>query len=282
MSLQLLNVLCMGIKVRELRHFSIVLSAELTRLFAYRVQFWFELVVSSLVQLGVALVVWRAVFEASGEYTIQGYSFDQMIIYVVIATFIGQAVRGSGTGTFARDIYDGAYTRYLIYPLSVYSYKFATFFARTTIALGQLMLAFMIMFIFDLFPANSSVTPITVLLGLIVVVLASWVYFLMLVTVESVAFWADQAWSMSVMMNVCIIFFGGKLIPVDMFPDWLQTLLAFSPFPLLIFAPIKIMQGDLSSFIPVMATLIGWSLLTLLIARLAVRRGTMRYSGVGI
>jgi len=272
----------MATKMREHRYFLIVLAAELKRLFAYRVQFWFELVVSSLVSLGVALIVWRAVFEAAGDRVIQGYTFEQMIIYVVIATFIGQAVRGSGTGTFARDIYDGAYTRYLIYPLSVYSYKFATFFARTAIAIGQLLLVFFVMYLFNLFPNDSSVTPFTVLLGLIVVVLASWVYFLMLVTVESVAFWADQAWSMSVMMNVCIVFFGGKLIPVDMFPDWLQTALNFSPFPLLIFAPIKIMQGDISSFLFVVSTLFGWSLLTLLVARFAVRRGTLRYSGVGI
>jgi ABC-2 type transport system permease protein len=267
--------------MREPFYFLLVLSAELKRLFAYRVQFWFELVASSLVHLVVALAVWRAVFEASGVEVINGYSYNDMIVYVVVATFIGQAVYGTGMGTFARDIYDGAYTRYLIYPLSVFTYKFAIFFARTIVSFGQLLVAIIVLLLSDLIPAGS-LSFTSLLLGLLFATLASWLFFLMIVAVESVAFWAEQAWSMSFMMQVVVLFFGGKLIPVDLFPSALQTVLNYLPFPLLIFTPTRLVLGDVSNLGEVLVLMLIWATILLFLTMSVVKRGTRRYSGVGI
>jgi ABC-2 type transport system permease protein len=269
--------------VNEIRSFLLVLGAELKRLFAYRVQFWFELIASSLVELGVALIVWRAVFEAIGGTTVSGYTFSEMILYITAATFTGHAIRGTGMGTFARDIYDGAYTRYLVYPLSVYAYKFAIFFARTFIAILQLLLALCVLWLGGYMPQDAGMNLASLLAGLGFLLFASYLYFLFIIITESVAFWADNVWAVSSMMQICVMFFSGKMIPLDMFPLWLQQILEWSPFPLLVFVPVNIVLGDrLSEMFMHTVLLFGWIALAFVISKTIIARGNLRYSGVGI
>lgn len=268
--------------MRELHNFFIVLGAELKRLFAYRVQFWFEVIASSIVEIGVALVVWRAVFEALQTPSIGGYTFDQMVVYVVVATFISYAMRGTGMGTFARDIYDGSYTRYLIYPVSVLSYKYATFFARTVVALCQLYLALAIMFAIGALDGLENITPLSILVGTLMAVLASWVYFLLLLIIESIAFWVDQAWAVSYMLQIVVLFFSGKLIPIGLFPAAFAAALQWTPFPALVFGPTKVLLGDYSLVGSSLLALAIWGTVLIFILRAVIRRGTLQYSGVGI
>lgn len=268
--------------IKELSVFLYVLGAELKRLFAYRIQFWFEIIASSIVEVGVSVVVWRAVFDATGSKTIGEYSYNDMLVYVVVAIFSSYAVRGTGLGTFLRDIYEGVYTRYLVYPISVLSYKFALFFARTVISIVQLGLALLVLLATGLLQANGSISLYSILLGTLVLILGSWLYYLLIVTIESVAFWADQGWSLSYMMHIAILFFSGKMIPIDLFPHWFERIIEYSPFPLMVFAPTRIILGETSLFGPTLVGLAFWSTILLILARFVVGKGTRSYTGVGI
>ncbi|MCB0334197.1 MAG: hypothetical protein KDD55_11895 [Bdellovibrionales bacterium] len=267
----------------HLRHFFNTFRIEVKRLFAYRAQFWFEVVLSSFVELGIALVLWSAVFSANGSGEIRGYTFQEMVYYVVLATFLGQAVKGTGIGTLGREVYDGSFTRYLVYPLSVYSYKFGIFFARSAVACFQLLLVLLGGLLLGYF-SFSDLSLISVALAFVTVVLASFLYFLLIMTAESVSFWADQAWAVSAMLQFSLIFLSGKLIPVDLFPGWLQTSLAFSPFPLIVFFPVQTFLGMVSfqEWLWHFTLLCFWVAFMFLLCRVVIGQGLKNYTGVGI
>jgi ABC-2 type transport system permease protein len=266
-----------------LKHFSIVFKAETNRLVTYRAQFWFELVASSAVELLVAFYIWKAVFESSGALLIDNYSFNSMLLYVVVAIFFSQATRGTGVGTFQREIYEGSLTRYLIYPLSIYSYKLGTFLPRSVFAVGQLVIALIIYNIFFEWPQEISFNIINIIFGLITLMLACLIYFYMIVCIESLAFWVDNVWALSYTLQIAVVFLSGKLIPLDLFPAWGKSLVEFSPFPYFAYIPAQVSLGFIpyDSFFNILFIELVWLVVSISLAKLLVRQGLYSYTGVG-
>jgi ABC-2 type transport system permease protein len=269
---------------RPIRHTAVFFYAEIKRLIAYRVQFWCELVLSSLIELLVAFTVWHAVFSGRAEDIIGGYTYPAMVLYVTVAVFFGQATRGTGVGTLAWEIYNGTLTKFLIYPLSVYSYKFGTFLPRAVFALAQLGLALAIIYASGFWPEGVTLTFANLSLALAALLIACLLYFLMLFCLECGAFWADNVWALSVMLQWSVLLLSGRWIPLDLFPPALAQLLDYSPFPYLAFFPIKLLLGDLSSASTLKGFIVlgTWLVIVGLFSRFIFAKGLRQYTGVGI
>jgi ABC-2 type transport system permease protein len=260
-----------------------VFLAETKRLFSYRAQFWFELILSSLIELVVVLVVWKSVFSSSGQEIINNYSLEQMLLYVTVANFFSQASKGTGIGTFQREIYDGSLTKYLIYPLSFFSYKLGTFLPRSFFAVLQLFLILSIMSFISNIPVFNVLNFFTFCSGLLCLVFACLIFFFMLSIVEMLAFWYDNVWALGYVLQFSIIFLSGKVIPLDLFPEYLQTILSFSPFPLLAYKPASIFIGKLNH-VEIIYTLLAscfWLIIFYLLAKKLYKIGLKQYTGVG-
>jgi ABC-2 type transport system permease protein len=76
---------------------------------------------------------------------------------------------------------------------------------------------------------------------------------------------------------------SGRLVPMPLMPDWVQSIAMFLPFQWAFFFPIESLVGDLSN--EELARGLGvqllWILIGLAIFRLAWRSAIKRYSAVG-
>jgi ABC-2 type transport system permease protein len=261
-----------------------VFNAETKRLVSYRVQFWCELVLSTIVEVLVTVAVWQAVYAARDVKEIGGYTLGEMLLYVILAVFFGMTTRGSGTGTFARDIYDGSLTKYLVYPLSVYSYKLGTYLPRSLFAVVGGVLALISIRMLGHWPADVALSFPGMCMGGVALFLATLLFFLMLFCVEVIAFWVEHVWALSVILTFCTMLLSGKWIPIDLFPVWLQHALEYSPFPYLVFFPLNIFLGRVpgSEVLSGMLLLMLWIGIVFAISQLLYRRGLRSYTGVGI
>jgi ABC-2 type transport system permease protein len=266
-----------------IKHWWIVFTAETKRLAAYRAQFWFELILSSIIELMVALAVWRAVFESTGETYLNGFSYQMMALYLTVAIFFGQAAKGTGVGTFQREVYEGTLTRYLIYPLSIYSFKLGTFMPRAIFALGQLLVALSVISLLNLWPQEIHVGIYSATFGLLALLMACLIYFLLIMCLESFSFWADNVWALSYALQVGIVFLSGKAIPLDLFPIWAQSILNVSPFPLLVYFPVQAFLGQLPAEVMINSFMLSftWIISLYLLSKFIISRGLYKYSGVG-
>lgn len=267
----------------DVRNAYLVFTTESKRLLTYRAQFWFELILSSVIELLVILVVWKAVFVSSQSENIANYNLTEMLLYVSVATFFSQATKGSGMGTFQRDIYDGSLTKYLIYPLSFFSYKVGTFFPRAMFAVIQLFLTLILMYFLSDISYLSVFSFFNFFVGLLSLTLACFIFFLMLAMVEMLAFWFDNVWTLSFVLQICIVFLSGRAVPIDLFPKTAQIILNNSPFPFLAFVPAKIFIGGMTQSEAINSIVIGcvWVFVFWFLARNLYRLGLNKYSGVG-
>lgn len=267
------------------RLFLDVWSVEARKLMSYRADFWLSAVASFVVEITVAYFLWSAVFRESGHEEIGGFTRDGMTIYYVLAILFGKLIRGEDRGsTIAQNIYDGSLTRYLLFPTNYFGFKYAEHLGTLVAALVQLALfGGAAILLFDL-GAAGHVTAASVARTVAAVAAGNLLAFLMTFLLESVAFWADNTWSLLVLLRFIGHLLGGQLLPLHLFPGWAQPLLDLLPFRFLYYFPTMTFLGriDLGAWASGMGVALAWCAVLGLAAREVWKRGTLEYTGVGI
>lgn len=267
-----------------------VLSLEARTQMSYRVDFWVNALVTFAVELTLAWFVWKAVFAASGAEEIEGFTFEGMVLYYVLVILLAKMVAGGRTESWlAQDIYEGSLTRYLVYPASYWGFKYAQHLARLAPAAIQLLLFTAIsLLLFTLaevtLPDGFQITAGNLVRTVIAVALANLLWFLLAVPVEGVAFWADNVWSLNLMLHIAADLLGGRILPLAVFPAWARDVMQWTPFPYLYSFPVRTLLGEVDGSAWLQALGVGgaWCLLLMWIGRSVWQRGYRVYSGVGI
>lgn len=251
---------------------------------SYRVDFWMNFAVTVGANVVIAYFLWKAIFDAQQATEIAGYNFLLLMLYYLLVPMYVRIVIGPEMGYISDEIYQGSLNRYLVYPVPFFVYKYITYLASSCIAALQLFLVMGIYILFFGVPTESNITIASFCLGLFTALCATYLYFVIAATLELVAFWADNVWSLMVMLRFSFSFLGGGLLPLAFFPQWAQTVLSFLPFPYLLSLPIETSLGKktFDQWLCSMLILFLWAIVFSLVVRFIWKRGTYRYSGVGI
>ncbi len=261
-----------------------VFTLEIRRMFAYRTDFWIQFAGSFLAQFVVAYFLWKSVFELRGVATIGDYSFRGMMLYYLLVPIIGRATRGVSMGNLAHEIYEGTLTRYLVYPVSVFGFKLMVHLAYTAVFLVQ-GLILMLGYYLVIGAGGESVPGWShIAMGLSAVLAATLLHFMLISTVELTAFWADNVWSLVAIVHFVTGLLGGGLLPLTLFPETLQDLLAWLPFAYLYSFPVRCLTGHVSpgQWLAGMGMALAWGGVILAVYVAVWKRGTYKYTGVGI
>jgi ABC-2 type transport system permease protein len=261
-----------------------VLSMEFKKAISYRVDFWIQFVVGTATDIAVAYFLWKAMFLASHAQLMQGYSFHGIVFYYLFASFSSRIARGAERGYLAQEIYDGGLTRYLLYPLPFLGYKFIAHISQQILAIGQLIMAFTVLFFVLGLPDEQNLSLGSFVAGIGTCLMTGYLHFVIAGCLELVAFWQDVVWNLMVMLRFTMMLLGGGAVPLSFFPEWGRKLAQLTPFPLLINFPVQTFLGKLiwKEWLISGAQVIMWSLFfSWLLSRIWVR-GTKHYTGVGI
>lgn len=257
---------------------------ELRNVFAYRFVFWTNFLGSALSQLLVSYYLWESIFQSRNIEVIGGFTFNQMVFYYLLAPMAFKVTAGLQMRVMFQDIYEGSLNKYLLYPLSYFHFKIIS---QLTHSLNYLVqMAFAIVVYCSIFgaPAGITFTLTNSLLAIITLFVGSYLYFGIVCALEMVSFWADNVWTLTVLLRWLIYFLGGNLIPLSLFPQWSQDVLNILPFSGLISLPVNIFIGKISikTWLSGILIMIGWSFFFSVLNRLIWKRGNLQYTGVGI
>lgn len=261
-----------------------VLSMELRKILAYRSDFWITFLGQTFIQLFVARALWQSVFEANGTNSMNGYDIAGITLYYLISPIGNKILTGENIGFMSREIYEGSFTRYLIYPISFFGYKSITYLTHSLFYSVQLIIIFLLYSaIFGAGLPDASGFGF-LLLGVLSFFMAAIVFLGFSFSIELLALWADNIWSLMVSMRFFTMFLGGGLIPITFFPLWAQGMIVWTPFPYLISFPIRTMMGQVSlqEWMNKILVLMVWAVVFNIVPRLIWKKGQYQYSGVGI
>ncbi len=261
-----------------------VFSIEIRKAIAYRTDFWLQFIMSVFANVATAFFLWKAIFTYNNATTMRGYSFSGLMLYYFMVPVISRMINGPGLGMIAHEIYDGSLTRYLIYPISFFKYKYTQYLANTVIFFLQLVIGIILFALLFEIPADVILSPSSFFLGITAVLAAGLLAFSISTLLEMVAFWADNVWSLLIMVRFAVGLVGGAMVPIVFFPEKIQTILNYLPFRYLAAFPINCFIGKISflQWQQGMLTILFWSLFCTTFAVIVWNRGKYKYTGVGI
>lgn len=265
-------------------------KVEAGKAMSYRTDFWLSALCSFFVQMAVAYYLWKAIFAESGSEVIAGYGFDGMVLYYVLVVLLGRLARTDVRQiNISKDIYDGLLTRYVLYPAPYLGFKYAENLGALLPALVQLALFGTGCLVLLEFTGQEVISELTLTPGscaraLVAVVLANLLSFLITWPIQAVAFWADNVWSLNVMLRFTASLLGGAMLPITVFPERAQAVLEWLPFQYLYYFPVQTLLGRVSvaEWWAGIGICGGWIIIVYAIGAWVWRRGERVYTGVGI
>ncbi|MCB2154655.1 ABC-2 family transporter protein [bacterium] len=267
------------------RLFMNIVSMQARKMMSYRADFWVNALAAFFIMLGVIYFLWDSIYAGTGQTVIAGYTFSEMLTYYVLVILLGKIVRGLDQWSGMSDeIYQGHYTRYLIYPVKYFPFKYAQHLGNLTPALMQLVLFGALLAVFLRVPDSIQITPATIAMTVGAVLMGNLLHFLIYCPIEGTAFWADNVWSLCVMMRFTLGFLGGQMLPLTLFPETIQSVNQFLPFQYVYFFPVQTLMGHVtpSEWLFGMGVTAVWILVFAGLTRLIWARGSYVYTGVGI
>ena len=262
-----------------------LMSIESRRLLSYRVDFWITMILTLIVQLVVIWALWTAIFAESGKDIVAGWDLQGILAYGVFVFLTGRVVRGGDLQmAVATEIYDGSLSRYLVFPCNYCFTKYAQQLGNIFPDIFQSVLMALLIIPFMESSTTVDLNLTGILMCLPSIFCAHLLFFMMGLLPQMVAFWADNVWSLSVMMRMVTMLIGGATFPLSLFPDSMQSVLYMLPFQYLFEFPTLVLLGKvgIEEWITGIVSCLIWCGFFLLLLIPVWRRGTLRYTGVGI
>lgn len=216
-------------------------KSEIQRALAYRISF-FGYILGDILQIVVAFYLWAAIFNSSTNSTINGFTKNDMIVYVVMS-FITAMTIGSGTEwVVAGEVQSGEIAINLIRPIN---YKLRLIAQSIGSITWQFIAIFLPIWIgmvgiryFTLGELPPSIGTIGIYLLSLIFSFTIW--FLFNFCFGLMAFFVTYIWGLNVFKETVVKFVSGAIIPIIFFPMWFQNFLVFLPFGSINYTPVMI------------------------------------------
>ena len=270
----------------SLRLYRQLIQLEASKVMSYRGDFWITAIANLLAIMVVTWFLMRAIYDGAESVEIGGFTLPAMMTYLIGVNLIGRVVRGADLQMgIATEIYDGSLNRYLLYPTRYLPLKFAQHFGATLVEILQMFLFTGLIIALLGLPEDSGVTLGTIALTLPALLIANLLYFLLSAPLQYVAFWADNVWSLGVLLRFTSLLLGGAMLPFEWFPDSWVPILRSLPFASCYEFPILIAMGRIEfgwGYLTGLGTGLLWCGILALACLPVWRRGQLNYTGVGI
>ncbi len=229
----------------------------------------------------IYLAVWTSIANSKGS--VNGLTANDFVTYYMTLLIVDQITSNIVIHTFAYKVQDGTLSAELIRPI----HPMLTNALVNNIAFKVLtMIGFIPIWIVLFFlygPDFSNVTVTSVLSAVPAVIMGFLVGFLLSASITSLAFWTTRVYSIHEFYYAMILLFSGQFVPLTLMPKLIQDVAQYLPFQMLIYFPIQLILGKLSSAQITQGYMVGivWLITASIIFNLIWRNGVKRFSAVG-
>lgn len=247
--------------------------------FQYRAATFFS-ILGFMIEPIVYLVVWRTVAETSTG-SVGGYTADDFVAYYIVWTLVRNMNLALTPYQWDNWIQRGRISDRLLQP--------ANLFVRVTGRFGGNKLVWILAW----FPIAGFMSLVfrpqlhPSLVQIAVFFVAIWGAFLLrqaiLYLLGLVSFWTTRASALFETVVAVELIASGRLVPLSVMPEWVESSAAWLPFKWTFQYPIEVFIGKLGNaeMLAGLGYQLGWSVLLISSISLVWRRATRRYTAAG-
>lgn len=210
----------------------------------YKTNFIF-LVIGNILSAFIMYFLWKAVFISSSSQSINGFSFQDMTIYIFLSFFTTTITSSNKSREISDEIRDGSISLKLLKPLN-----FSLLYLFTELGsklIESCLIALPILGgvkIYEFFMMGSiSFNPMKFFIYIITVIIGYFINFYFNICYSFLAFIFNNLWGTNLMKNCLVNLLSGAVVPLSFLPNWLGELANSLPFSSLNYTPVMIFLG---------------------------------------
>ena len=228
----------------------------------------------------IYLTVWATVAQSSGG-EVGGYTASGFAAYFIVLMIVNHLTFSWIMWEYEYYIRQGLLSPLLLRPAHPIHKDLADNLAYKTLTLVILIPVTLMLIV--LFRPTLDTSPWAVVAFVPALVLAFAVRWVFEWTLAMSAFWTTRISAVNQVYFAALLFFSGRIAPLDLMPPAIQTIAYFLPFRWMIYFPAELILGQVSPRDALIGfgAQIGWFLVGLALLRVVWRAGIRRYSGVG-
>lgn len=244
---------------------------------AYRGDFLLDLIGSSIVPVGIQLMLWHSILKGDPNARFAGMSYSELLSYTWTSMLFSQIRGGNHDFTLIELIRTGALSNYLLRPVGVVEF---TYFKGIGEKLITACVSLILGSIATLF---TSMTLSHLFMGLALALMGNIIAYLFGSILAGAAFYWENAFAVLMVKNMIVSLFSGELIPLSMVPESYAWIWKATPFYLFVFGPAQVAMGkwDASMWITQMGIGFAWILALWGVLHATWRYSIHRYQGIG-
>ena len=203
----------------------------------------FVMVIGNLLYLTLTYFLWKAIFASSGSDVVNGMTFTDTLIYLVLATALFNFMEMYTVWEIGRAIQSGKIVLDLLKPME---YRRYLFWSYSGSFITQFFLTFLPTFIAVTVVTHGAIhLGINLLFFVISVVMAVSINYSIDFLVGTICLYTESIWGINIMKQVIVLLLSGATIPIAFFPDTLKTVVYYLPFQSIYNAPLSLLlDGD--------------------------------------
>ena len=234
-------------------------------------------VVSALLGFLIQIFLWKALL---GTGVQQDTNVSDMLVYVLINSFMMELTRANVASRIENAMVDGTVSLELLRPISYKYYTLANTFGENLY--GTITRTVPILLVGAFFiSADSLPDPVHGALFAVSALLGALLTFQVTYLVGLLAFWLQRSWFISFYLGGFMKIFGGTVVPLWFYPQFLVTASYFLPFRYMTFEPINLFLEKTAvedAWVPILAAALWLVILSIadkLVLHAAVKKLTV-------
>jgi ABC-2 type transport system permease protein len=211
---------------------------------AFRLRY-FTGIVTYLINVTVYYFIWSALYRTDPEF-VQGYSFDDMVTYVSIGWIIRSVYFNNIDQNMSSDVLEGKIALALLKPVSIQTIYLGRALGESAFRLVLLTIPAGLV-IFLIFPvktppgaAESACFLLSLVLSIFITAGVSFIVGCFAVRLKSILGLLRAKFFVQELLS-------GLLLPMTMFPERAQAIVAWLPFQHIAYTPLRIYLGKIES-----------------------------------
>jgi len=240
--------------------------------------------IRNVIQILLVYFLWNAAFSSPGRILF-GYDRDKILTYVFGVMLVRAFVLSSKSMDVAGEISRGELSNSLVKPIGYFKYWLSRDISSKALNLFFAAAEIIVLYVLLRPPVFIQGSIFVNLLFFFSIIVAILLFTLILFLVSSITFWLpEMGWSVHFLVTTVVVeFLSGVLFPLDVFPLVVQKIINLTPFPYLVFFPLQVYLGKLTSpeLVKGFAVDTLWLFVFIYILNIVWKKGLKVYEGYG-
>lgn len=206
---------------------------------------YFILLFSNIIYMIVIFSLWKAIYASSPNAIINGMSFSDTLIYLVLASALSNAMQTNFIWGFGESIRTGKIALELVRPMNYQAYTFWSNAGRMVLGFFSTFLpTFVLVCILTKGEIKIGFNLLFFLVSFLMAVIINYCFDFM---AGILCIYTESIWGVNIMKEVVVLLLSGATIPIVFFPEPLQTIMKYLPFQAIYNAPLQVILSDVVS-----------------------------------